>query len=97
MILRTQISLESKLHSQIRMRAAALGISFAEYIRRLIEHGLKEMHREIDRSVIFDLGISEPSDIAKHKDQMISKAIAAGRPGASLLPLRLCNARGSHA
>ncbi len=86
MMVRTQISLQSELHSQIRVRAAALGISFAEYIRRLVDQDLAGVSRSIDRSIIFDLGTTEPSDIATRKDRMIAEATASGKPGAPEVP-----------
>ena len=86
MMVRTQISLESELHSQIRVRAAALGISFAEYIRRLVDQDLAGLPRSIDCSIIFDLGTSEPTDIAAQKDQLIAEAIASSKTGNSAVP-----------
>ena len=85
-MVRTQISIESELHSRIRVRAAALGISFAEYIRRLVDKDLAGLPRSVDRSIIFDLGTSEPSDIAAQKDQLIAEAIASGKTGNSAVP-----------
>ena len=57
-------------------KAAALGISFAEYVRRLVAQdlgdtetrGFAETGTEPDISSIFDLGASpEPTDIARDK------------------------------
>lgn len=79
MMVRTQISLDSEKHTQIRERAATLGISLAEYMRRLVDRDLAESPRDIDRSIIFDLGTSGKSDIALEKDRMITEAIAAGK------------------
>lgn len=86
MMVRTQISLDSELHSRLRVRAAELGVSFAEYIRRLVDQDLADNPRSINRSVIFDLGTSEPSDIATQKDQMIGEAMASGKPDHSAAP-----------
>lgn len=79
MMVRTQISLDSEAHTQARTRAIALGISLAAYIRQLVEQDLTEMPRSIDRSIIFDLGTSQTSDIAAHKDQMLAEATAPGK------------------
>ena len=86
MMVRTQISIESELHSRIRVRAAALGISFAEYIRRLVDKDLAGLPRSIDHSIIFDLGTSKPSDIETQKDQLIAEAIASDKTGNSAVP-----------
>ena len=79
MMVRTQISLDSEMHAQTRERAAKLGISLAEYMRRLVEQDLAESPRSIDRSIIFDLGGSKSTDIASQKDHMIGEAIVAGK------------------
>ena len=79
MMVRTQISLDSERHAQVRARAAALGISLAEYMRRLVDQDLAERPRGADRSVVFDLGTSRGTDIASDKARMIGEAIAAGK------------------
>ncbi len=79
MMVRTQISLDSEIHAQTRKRAAKLGISLAEYVRRLVDRDLTESPRNIDRSIIFDLGTSGKSDIASDKDRMIGEATVAGK------------------
>lgn len=86
MMVRTQISLDSELHIRVRARALALGVSLAEYIRRLVDQDLAEKPRSVDRSIIFDLGASETSDIATQKDQMIADATAAGKLRGSAMP-----------
>ena len=86
MMVRTQISLNSELHTQVRARAAALGVSLAEYMRRLVDRDLAESPRSIDRSIVFDLGASGTSDIASQKDRMIGEATAAGKLRHSAAP-----------
>ncbi len=86
MMVRTQISLDSELHTRVRARAARLGVSLAEYIRRLVDRDLGEVQKQADRSIVFDLGASVGTDIASDKDRMIGQAFADGkrrRPGAS--------------
>ena len=57
-------------------RAAELGISFAEYIRRLVAGDLGERKPKADISIMFDLGASdEPTDVARNKDKMIGEAV----------------------
>ena len=79
MMVRTQISLDAELHSRVRGRAARLGVSLAEYIRRLVDRDLAEAPRKVDRSVIFDLGASGGSDIALNKSRMIGEAFGAAK------------------
>lgn len=78
-MVRTQISLDSEIHALTRERAAKLGISLAEYMRRLVDRDLAESPRSIDHSIVFDLGTSGTSDIASEKDQMIGEATFAGK------------------
>ncbi|MYA80153.1 MAG: hypothetical protein F4X39_06445 [Acidobacteriia bacterium] len=61
------------------MRVTELGISLAEYMRRLVERGLADLPRSADRSVVFDLGTSEGADIASQKDRMIGEATSGGK------------------
>ena len=79
MMVRMQISLTSELHAQVRARASESGVSFAEYIRRLVARDLIEPPRSVERSLVFDLGSSEGSDIASEKDRMIAVATSAGK------------------
>lgn len=77
MMVRTQISLDSERHARARARAAALGVSLAEYLRRLVDRDLAAPSRNRDRSVVFDLGTSQGGDIASDKDRMIAMATGA--------------------
>lgn len=79
MMVRTQISLNSELHTRVRVRATELGISLAEYVRRLVERDLADSPRSADRSVVFDLGTSQGADIASGKARMIGEATGAGK------------------
>ena len=79
MMARTQITLEPEMQRRARQRAADLGCSLAEYIRRLVARDLGGTRPKADISQIFDLGNSGGSDISKHKDQMIGEAIEALR------------------
>jgi hypothetical protein len=56
------------------VRANDLGVSLAEYFRRLVARDLprREAAAHVDR--IFDLGSSGDSDIASQKDSMIAEA-----------------------
>ena len=79
MMSRTQIAFEGELQRRARDRAAQLGISFAEYVRRLIGRDLGQPRRSADPSVVFNLGDSGGTDIAKDKDRLVGEAVAAGR------------------
>jgi hypothetical protein len=73
---RTQITMDRELQRRAHAKAAELGLSFAEYVRRLVVHDLGEPECRRDISSLFDLGASrEPTDIARDKDRMIGEAI----------------------
>jgi hypothetical protein len=77
MMTRTQITLEPELQKTARRRAAQLGVSLAEYVRRLIARDLAEPGPTADASIVLDLGTSGGADVARDKDAMIGEAIAA--------------------
>lgn len=73
---RTQITMDPETQRRAHAKAAELGISFAEYVRRLVAQDLGEAKPKADVSVIFDLGASgEPTDIARDKDKLIGDAV----------------------
>jgi hypothetical protein len=74
MMAKTQIALETEMQRRARQRANDLGVSLAEYFRRLLARDLArpETASPVDR--IFDLGTSRSSDIASQKDSMIAEA-----------------------
>ena len=82
-MVRTQISLDSERHAQARARAAELGVSLAEYMRRLVDRDVARPPRTVDRSVVFDLGGGAPTDIVRDRDRMIAEAVAASVGDAS--------------
>ena len=86
MMVRTQITLDSEHHALARARAAEFGISLAEYVRQLVDQDLAGSPRNVDRSIVFDLGTSEGTDIAADKDRMVGEAIAAGKHQRSVAP-----------
>lgn len=78
MVVRTQISLDSEAHRKARQRAGELGVSFAEYVRRLVDADLGEPPRTvIDIDAVFDLGHGGDTDVARAKDRMVGEAVAA--------------------
>ncbi len=73
---RTQITLDSETQRRAQSKAAELGISFAEYVRRLIAIDLGELEQKADVSIIFNLiDDGPPTDIARDKDKMIGEAV----------------------
>jgi hypothetical protein len=74
---RTQITLDPELQWRALRRASDLGISFAEYVRRLVEQDISEPKAVVGIEALFDLGSSGGSNIAKNKDAMIAEAFDA--------------------
>jgi hypothetical protein len=71
--------MDPEIQRRAQARAAELGISFAEYVRRLVSADLGEPKRKIDVSVLFDLVEDGPStDIARDKDKMVGEAVWKG-------------------
>ena len=77
---RTQITLEPELQRRALQRANDLGCSLAEYVRRLVARDVGERKTKADVSMIFNLGNSGGSNIAKDKDEMIGQAWDALNP-----------------
>lgn len=80
MMQRTQILLSPSDHRRARRRAAELGISLAEYIRRLVERDLRGPEPTADVTALFALGGSGGSDVAAEKDVYLGDAVAADLP-----------------
>lgn len=72
---RTQISMEREMLRRAKRRAARLGVSLAEYIRTLIDRDLGTEPSSGDPSILFDLGDSGGSDVARTKDRMLGAAV----------------------
>jgi hypothetical protein len=73
---RSQITLDPETQRRSRARAAELGISFAEYIRRLVTNDLGPPKPKFDITQVFDLGAStEPTDIGRDKDKLFGEAV----------------------
>ena len=73
---RTQIPMDPELQRRAQAKAAELGISFAEYVRRLAADDLGQYRPKVDISCIFDL-VDEgpPTDIARDKDKMVGEVV----------------------
>jgi hypothetical protein len=75
---RTQITLQPEVQRRACQRASDLGVSLAEYVRRLVVRDLGTTPAKADLALVFDLGESRLSNIAKYKDAMIAEAFADG-------------------
>jgi hypothetical protein len=68
--------MDPEMQRRAHAKAAELGISFAEYVRRLVMQDLGEPKPKADISLIFDLIDDGPvTDIARDKDKMIGEAV----------------------
>jgi hypothetical protein len=75
---RTQINLPPEDHRRARARAADLGISLAEYIRRLVARDLHAEREAAPVDALFGLGsFADGSDVSAHKDAYVGEAIEA--------------------
>jgi hypothetical protein len=73
---RTQITLDPDTQRRAHAKAAELGISFAEYVRRLLAQDLHQPKRKASIKMTFDLGASDArTDIARDKHSMIDEAL----------------------
>jgi len=79
MMSRIQVSMDQEAQRRAKQRASALGISFAEYVRRLVARDLEGVAHKTDPFVVFDLGDSGGSDVAREKDRMVAEAVVADR------------------
>jgi hypothetical protein len=73
---RTQINLDRETQRRAREKAAQLGISFAEYVRRLLARDLSDQIEKLDISAVFALDHEGPAtDVAREKDKMVGDAV----------------------
>jgi hypothetical protein len=67
MMSRTQITLEPEIQRKAKRKTSDMGVSLAEYIRQLVAKDLETPRPKADISMVFNLGSSGGSDIAKNK------------------------------
>jgi hypothetical protein len=79
MVVRTQITLDADAHRRAKRRALELGISFAEYVRTVLDRDLGEPAHRADPGEIFDLFDSGGADVAREKDRYIDAAVHTAR------------------
>jgi hypothetical protein len=78
MNVRTEITLDEETQRRVEARAAELGISFNDYVRRaIVGHlGPPRPEKKVDISAVFDLVTDGPrTNVARDKDKMIGEAV----------------------
>jgi hypothetical protein len=73
MVVRTQITLDAEAHRRAKRRAADLGISLAEYVRRTLDRDLGDEPKG-DISAIVGLFDSGLSDVSSNVDEYLGRA-----------------------
>lgn len=71
---RSQITLDPGLDRKAKKRASELGLSFAEYVRRLITLDLADDTTSDRLAALNGIGDSGGSDIARQKDAYLDAA-----------------------
>lgn len=79
--MRTQIALDPEQHARVKQKAASLGITMAEYIRRLVAADLAGVEPMASPVAIFGIGASGGSDIAREGKQAVARAVAERAAG----------------
>ena len=74
--MRTQIALSPEQHARVKQKAAALGVTMAEYVRRLVDRDLEPTGTLADPASIIGIGRSGGSDIASEGKDAVAAAIA---------------------
>ena len=77
MMSRIQITLEPEIQRRASKRANDLGVSLAEYFRRIVARDLGGAPTKASPASVFDLGSSGGSNIARNKGAMIAEAFRA--------------------
>jgi hypothetical protein len=82
-----RITLDEETLRKAEARAADLGISVDEYVRRVVANDQSPAKKSVDMSVFFNLVTDgPPSNIARDKDKMVAEAVwedhlrSTGRP-----------------
>jgi hypothetical protein len=77
MMSRSQIRLDPEIQRRARQRAGDMGVSLAEYIRRLLARDLSSPRASGNPAAVFDLGATGGSDVARNKHAMAGEALAS--------------------
>jgi hypothetical protein len=78
-MVRTHVSLTMEQHRRARRRAEELGISMAEYVRRLVDADPSGPSQPVEINAVFDLGDSGGSNVAGYKDEYVGLAVSPTR------------------
>lgn len=78
---RMQVTISEADHARVVEKAAAMGISIAEYMRRLVRRDLEDgpPRPPADVSELFGIGDSGGGDVATHKQRYVADAVAASK------------------
>lgn len=74
---RHQVTLDRALERRAKKRAQDLGVSFSEYVRRLIRHDLPGEVTGLHVIDLVGIGDSGGSDIRNHEDEYLDEAFAS--------------------
>ncbi len=77
MATRMQVTFDREQHRLAAAKAAVLGVSLAEYIRRVVANDLADEEEAAGSiSEIFGIGDSGGGDVARHADEYLGEALA---------------------
>lgn len=79
MMARTHIPIDGEHHGHAKVRAADLGIPFADDTHRQFDRDLSEPLDRSEPTRVFDLGDSGGTDVASKKDRMLGETTGALR------------------
>jgi hypothetical protein len=72
-----QVTFDREQHHLAAAKAAVLGVSLAEYIRRVVANDLADEEEAAGSiSEIFGIGDSGGGDVARHADEYLGEALA---------------------
>jgi hypothetical protein len=74
--MRTQIALNSEQHARAKQKAASLGITLAEYIRRLVDDDLAGVEPQASPATVTGIGASGGGDIEREGKHAVAEAVA---------------------
>jgi Arc/MetJ family transcription regulator len=77
MVVRTQITLDAEVHRRAKKRAAELGISLAEYVRRALDHELGEPQDRGDVRGIIAVIDTGPNEVSANVHAHVGEATDA--------------------